>query len=112
MRWIGSRGCLELDCNSLGAQLLVAESEAKIKDFGDFTLSSQIRALIPPIDYNGPIDQLPLLFVQLTKLGCGGISLGLGISHIMVDGASTLHFVTEWAKIAPVSNQITRRCRF
>ncbi|KAM7511674.1 hypothetical protein LguiB_010549 [Lonicera macranthoides] len=100
LRCIGSGGRLELDCNSLGAQLLVAESEAKIEDFGDFTPTPQIRSLIPTIDYNERIEQLPLLLVQVTKLGCGGASLGLGISHIMVDGASAVHFVTEWAKIA------------
>ncbi|XP_059636696.1 spermidine hydroxycinnamoyl transferase-like [Cornus florida] len=97
---IGGRGRLELHCNSMGALLLEAESETKIEDYGDFAPTPQIRALIPSVDYNLPIHELPLVLVQLTKFSCGGISIGLGISHVLVDGWSALHFVAEWSKIA------------
>ncbi|KAK9275841.1 hypothetical protein L1049_023114 [Liquidambar formosana] len=99
LHWIGGAR-LELDCNAMGAQLLEAESEAKIDDFGDFRPTPQIRALIPSVDYTTPIHEIPLLLVQLTKFSCGGLSLGMAISHAIVDGISALHFVSEWAKIA------------
>ncbi|XP_058185994.1 spermidine hydroxycinnamoyl transferase-like [Rhododendron vialii] len=99
LQWTG-RGRLELNCNSMGALFLEAESEAKIDDFGDFTPTSETRALIPYVDYNKPIDELPLLLVQVTKFSCGGISLGLGMSHVLVDGRCIAHFVSEWARIA------------
>ncbi|KAK3010381.1 hypothetical protein RJ639_012978 [Escallonia herrerae] len=95
-----SGGRFELDCNSKGARLLVAKSEAKIQDFGDFLPTPEIRSLIPPANYYTPIHEIPLLLVQLTKFSCGGICLGLGISNILVDGQSGLNFVTEWAKVA------------
>ncbi|KAF7153262.1 hypothetical protein RHSIM_Rhsim01G0026000 [Rhododendron simsii] len=94
------RGRLEVNCNSMGALFLEIESEAKISDFGDFTPTSETRALIPSVDYNKPIDELPLLLVQVTKFSCGGISLGLGMSHVLVDGRCAAHFVSEWARIA------------
>ncbi|KAL6331467.1 hypothetical protein AAG906_011407 [Vitis piasezkii] len=99
LHWIGG-GRLELDCNALGALLIAVESEAKIDDFGDFRPTQEIRALIPSVDYNKPIHELPLLLVQVTKFSCGGMSLGLGISHTIADGLSALHFISEWAKIA------------
>ncbi|KAG5563972.1 hypothetical protein RHGRI_000219 [Rhododendron griersonianum] len=94
------RGRLEVNCYSMGALFLETESEAKISDFGDFTPTLETRALIPSVDYNKPIDELPLLLVQVTKFSCGGISLGLGISHVLVDGRCAAHFVSEWARIA------------
>ncbi|XP_059637687.1 hydroxycinnamoyl-CoA:piscidic acid hydroxycinnamoyltransferase-like [Cornus florida] len=100
LHWIDSAGRLELHCNSMGALLLEAESEAKIDDFGDFCPTPQIRALVPSVDYSSPIHEQPLVLVQLTKFSCGGISIGLGISHVLIDGPSAFHFVTEWAKIA------------
>ncbi|KAJ9689048.1 hypothetical protein PVL29_014610 [Vitis rotundifolia] len=99
LHWIGG-GRLVLECNALGALLIAVESDAKIDDFGDFRPTQEIRALIPSVDYNKPIHELPLVLVQVTKFSCGGISLGLGTSHIMTDGLSALPFIQEWAKIA------------
>ncbi|CAL5419556.1 unnamed protein product [Camellia sinensis] len=95
-----ARGRLQINCNSMGAQFLEAESEAKIDDFGDFCPSSKTRALIPSVDYDRPIHELPLLLVQVTKFSCGGFSLGLGISHALADGECAAHFISEWARIA------------
>ncbi|GMP35966.1 hypothetical protein CsSME_00008222 [Camellia sinensis var. sinensis] len=99
LQWI-ARGRLQINCNSMGARFLEAESEAKIDDFGDFCPSSKTRALIPSADYDRPIHELPLLLVQVTKFSCGGFSLGLGISHILADGVCAAHFISEWARIA------------
>ncbi|PSS08356.1 Spermidine hydroxycinnamoyl transferase [Actinidia chinensis var. chinensis] len=84
----------------MGALFVEAESEAKIDDFEDFRPTPEIRALIPSVDYNKPIHESPILLVQLTKFSCGGISVGLGISHVLVDGRATGHFISEWARIA------------
>uniref|UniRef100_A0A5B7AUE2 Putative spermidine hydroxycinnamoyl transferase-like n=1 Tax=Davidia involucrata TaxID=16924 RepID=A0A5B7AUE2_DAVIN len=103
LHWSGSGGSrLALECNAVGALLYEAETDAKIDDFGDFRPTPELRALIPSVDYSStsPIHELPLLLVQLTKLSCGGVSLGLALSHIIIDGASALHFIAEWARIA------------
>ncbi|CAA3018157.1 spermidine hydroxycinnamoyl transferase-like [Olea europaea subsp. europaea] len=96
-------GRLELHCNSKGAILVEAESESKIDDFElqNFLPNAETRELIPKLDYRAtPIHEQPLVLVQLTKFSCGGISLGLGNSHVLADGPAALHFVREWARFA------------
>ncbi|KAK4370171.1 hypothetical protein RND71_009646 [Anisodus tanguticus] len=99
LRWIsGSR--LELECDASGVILTEAEIDAKLDDLGDFSLSPDYNSLFPQVDYTIPIDELPLLFVQLTKFQCGGIALTFAISHAVVDGQSALYFLSEWARLA------------
>ncbi|KAA8522842.1 hypothetical protein F0562_009265 [Nyssa sinensis] len=74
----------------MGAQLYEAETDAKLDDFGDFCPTPELRALIPSVDYTSPIHELPLFLVQLTKLSCGAISLGLAISHVITDDRTIL----------------------
>ncbi|XP_042521293.1 spermidine hydroxycinnamoyl transferase-like [Macadamia integrifolia] len=103
LQWIKG-GRLELDCNSMGAQLFEVDSETKLSDYGDFSPTPKIGELIPHINYTHPINELPLLLVQLTHFSCGGTSVGLAISHALVDGQSALHFINTWAKIARGEN--------
>ncbi|XP_047947024.1 spermidine hydroxycinnamoyl transferase-like [Salvia hispanica] len=94
----GSR--VELHCNGAGAPIFEAETDAAIVDFGDFTPTQAIEPLIPSFDYTTPLHHIPMVLVQLTRFRCGGLSIGLGISHVMADGPSALHFVAEWTKLA------------
>ncbi|PQQ01071.1 spermidine hydroxycinnamoyl transferase-like [Prunus yedoensis var. nudiflora] len=98
LRWIGG-GRLELDCNGMGVQFIEAESNSKLDDLGDFS-PPEYDYLIPTVDYTLAIHELPILLVQLTRFKCGGVSLGLTISHAVVDGQSTFHFISEWARLA------------
>ncbi|KAH6756672.1 spermidine hydroxycinnamoyl transferase [Perilla frutescens var. hirtella] len=99
LRWLEG-GRFELHCNSSGAHLIEADSDATLSDLGDFTPSPNFHHLIPQINYSSPIEEIPLLTMQLTKFRCGGITLGYSISHAVVDGQSALHFISEWASIA------------
>ncbi|EPS64937.1 hypothetical protein M569_09840, partial [Genlisea aurea] len=94
----GSR--VELLCNAEGVAVLEAETEDTIDGMEDFTPTTAIEAFIPAMDYTAPIETIPLVAAQLTRFGCGGVSLGLGICHVMADGPSALHFVDVWAKVA------------
>lgn len=94
-------GRLEVDCNAVGVELFEVESDATLADLGDFSPSPEFLYLFPCIDYkNTPLVELPLLYVQLTKFQCGGICLSVTVSHVLADGQSTLHFMSEWARIA------------
>ncbi|KAL2895676.1 Spermidine hydroxycinnamoyl transferase [Bienertia sinuspersici] len=100
VRWIG-QGRLELLCNSMGVELIEAESSGELSDFGDFASKTHLfENLIPNVNYNNPIDELPMMLGQLTKFKCGGIALGVNISHVVADGQSALHFMSEWARLA------------
>lgn len=106
LRWILDKdqhctsGRLELDCNGNGAEFFEAELDAELVEFGDLTPSTNYQYLSPFIDYSLPIHQVPLLSVQLTKFRCGAISLSLSFLHIVVDGRSFAHFLTEWGRFA------------
>ncbi|KAJ7955568.1 spermidine hydroxycinnamoyl transferase-like [Quillaja saponaria] len=100
LRWIGG-GRLQVDCNAKGVQLLEAESTKEMADYGDFKPTEAITHLVPKIDlHSNPIEDLPLLVVQLTRFSCGGLCVGVAISHTMVDGLAAIHFINSWARLA------------
>ncbi|KAF5804672.1 putative transferase [Helianthus annuus] len=96
-----TRGRLELDCNGTGVQFLEAYADANLADLDSLLPSPVYHQLIPSIDYqNTPLEEIPLLVLQVTRFVCGGFSLGLSISHAVADGQSALHFVSEWARVS------------
>ncbi|KVH57169.1 spermidine hydroxycinnamoyl transferase-like [Cynara cardunculus var. scolymus] len=93
-------GRLELDCNSAGVQLTEAYADIKLVDLDDLLESPMINKLIPSVDYRQtPLEDTPLLLLQVTRFCCGSWSLGFCISHVVVDGQSALHFLSEWARV-------------
>ncbi|XP_071685724.1 spermidine hydroxycinnamoyl transferase-like [Rutidosis leptorrhynchoides] len=97
----GTGGRVYLQCNSCGALFYEANSSSEITELKNFAHPNGLRALVPAVDYDVmDLDELPLLMVQLTQLRCGGTSLGIGVSNIMVDGTCASHFMAEWARIA------------
>ncbi|XP_004507883.1 spermidine hydroxycinnamoyl transferase [Cicer arietinum] len=96
-----NNGRFDLECNALGAQFIEAQSSLTLTDISDFSPSSDYyRYLIPRIDYTLPINDIPLVIVQLTSFKCGGVSISLLVSHAVADGQSALHFTSEWARLA------------
>jgi shikimate O-hydroxycinnamoyltransferase len=93
-------GRFELVCNAMGAKLLEAYSEAEVADLGDFSPTEAHQDLVPKIDYRTPIEEWPLLLVQLTRFRCGGFCVGTAICHTVVDGWSAGTFISSWAKLA------------
>ncbi|PIA36118.1 hypothetical protein AQUCO_03400196v1 [Aquilegia coerulea] len=99
-------GRFELNCNGMGAEIIEAESESEIKDLGDFCPTPETKKLFPFVDYTKDISEAPLLLVQLTRFKCGGISIGVAISHIVVDGKGALGFISSWANFARGENKL------
>ncbi|KAL2338666.1 hypothetical protein Fmac_013112 [Flemingia macrophylla] len=97
-------GRLELHCNATGVPFVVAESSSPLQhladDFSVSRLSSEHHPLVPTVDYTLLIHEVPLLLIQLTRFACGGVSIGMTISHAVVDGPSAAHFMYEWARLA------------
>ncbi|THG20800.1 hypothetical protein TEA_003874 [Camellia sinensis var. sinensis] len=84
--------------NIAASLFLETESEAKIDDFGDFCLSSKTRALIPSVDYDRPIHELPLLLVQLTSSPSGPESLtakNQRTSHFLIEQSYNLRILCQ-----------------
>ncbi|KAJ1410302.1 Transferase [Sesbania bispinosa] len=100
LSWIEG-GRLELNCNAKGALLLEAESTKTLDEYGDFSPNDSIKELTPSIDYSQPLEEIPLLVVQLTRFHCGkGVAIGVAISHPLGDGFASTRFINTWAKVS------------
>lgn len=99
LRSIGG-GRVEVVCNAKGALLLLAESPKTIHDYGDFKPDQPIQELLPKVDYNEPLEEIPLLLIQVTLFSGGGLCIGLAQCHSMADGFAAMQFLTSWAKLA------------
>ncbi|XP_022925232.1 spermidine hydroxycinnamoyl transferase-like [Cucurbita moschata] len=99
LHWLPG-GRLELDCCAAGALFVEASTNAKLEDYGDFAPSDAVRELVPSVDYNSPIEELPLLLFQVTRFSCGGVVIGVANCHTVVDGASAVTFINSWASMA------------
>ncbi|XP_058740092.1 hydroxycinnamoyl-CoA:piscidic acid hydroxycinnamoyltransferase-like [Vicia villosa] len=103
LSWIKD-GRWELNCNAKGAILLEAKCEANLKDLGDFVPNNLVSQLIPNINYDVPIEDIPLLVVQLTRFRCGGFTLGVAFCRGAADGTAAMRFMSAWAKLARGEN--------
>ncbi|XP_031480221.1 shikimate O-hydroxycinnamoyltransferase-like [Nymphaea colorata] len=94
-------GPLEINCNGDGVLFVEADAEGEIDDFGDFAPSMELRQLIPKVDYqNQDISSYPLLMLQVTFFKCGGVCLGVGMHHLVVDACGFIHFMNSWSDVA------------
>lgn len=107
LSWI-ERGQWELHCNAKGAQFLEAYCEQNLAGLGDFVPTQLVSQLIPNIDYNVPIEDMPLLAVQLTRFKCGGLTIGVAFCRATIDGTSAMSFMNTWARFARGENLDSR----
>ncbi|XP_058788216.1 hydroxycinnamoyl-CoA:piscidic acid hydroxycinnamoyltransferase-like [Vicia villosa] len=92
---------LELNLNAKGAILLEAQTSKTIHDYGDFSPSDSTKELVPVMDYNQPIEDIPLFVVQLTRFQNNeGFAIGVAFFHPLSDGLGAIRFINSWAKIA------------
>ncbi|KAL6606769.1 hypothetical protein ACP70R_042422 [Stipagrostis hirtigluma subsp. patula] len=94
-------GRVQIDCTGEGAVFVTARSDHYTLDelMAEFVPCGEMRDLfVPPTPAPNP--PCALLFVQVTRLRCGGVVLGLAVHHSVVDARSAAHFVETWASIA------------
>ncbi|KAK6149254.1 hypothetical protein DH2020_016779 [Rehmannia glutinosa] len=92
-------GRLEIQCNAAGAGFVVASSEYRLDDLGDFVHPNlgfrQLAAQI--LDNLGPDDDQPLCTFQVTSFKCGGFAIGMSMNHALFDGVSAQTFIENLA---------------
>ncbi|KAK8960175.1 hypothetical protein KSP40_PGU017798 [Platanthera guangdongensis] len=93
-----------IDCGDQGVQFLEAQAPGVV-DLAALLLmnpGTELRRQLVP-SARGSTAECPggaLLAVQATVFNCGGVSLGLSISHKIADGVSYISFLQSWADSA------------
>ncbi|KAG9456272.1 hypothetical protein H6P81_000780 [Aristolochia fimbriata] len=98
-------GKLDLFCDNSGAVLVqAAATQVKLSELGDLSHYNKFyENLVYRPFFSGNFSDMPVVTAQVTRFGCGGFSLGVGISHSLFDGLATLEFLTAWASLTAQS---------
>ena len=101
IRW-AEGGRIELNCNAKGVMFLEAQSTKSLAQLGDLAPTNDDTLkyeFVHKIDYTQPLEEIPLLIVQLTKLFQHGVVIGISFCHILGDGLAAISFINSWAKL-------------
>lgn len=94
-------GRLEIDCNGEGALFAAATSELTLAQLPDIRYPNPVFAQLILQDYGAEkLQDLPLLFLQVTRFKCGGFAIGMGTNHTLFDGFSAVDFMRNLASVA------------
>ncbi|GLJ26734.1 hypothetical protein SUGI_0520890 [Cryptomeria japonica] len=95
------QGRLEIDCNGEGALFASASCDLTIDQLPDIAYPNPAFAQFILQEYGvSSLQDLPLLFLQVTRFKCGGFALGLGTNHVLLDGIAALDLMKNLAAIA------------
>ncbi|CAL1383695.1 unnamed protein product [Linum trigynum] len=96
---------LTIDCDDRGANFVEARADCTITRF----LTQPDLLSLPnllPVDPAGPIvEPRHVSNFQVTEFACGGIAIGICISHKMLDGAALGTFLKAWTATAAVEEE-------
>ncbi|KAK7337871.1 hypothetical protein VNO77_18459 [Canavalia gladiata] len=93
---------LMVDCIGEGVIFIEADADVTLDQFGDsvIPLFPCIQQLLYDVPASDGIINTPLLFVQVTRLKCGGFILTGNVNHTMIDGPGVSQFMNAWAEMA------------
>ncbi|KAH7281876.1 hypothetical protein KP509_35G000300 [Ceratopteris richardii] len=92
-----------IHCDNQGVEFIVAHMNAPLSLLSSSRFnprpffSSLIRRYPLP---KTPSHLLPLVSIQVTKLDCGGLAIGMSFSNVLADGHSIWQFMNSWAACA------------
>ncbi|KAF7848205.1 hypothetical protein BT93_L2197 [Corymbia citriodora subsp. variegata] len=99
---MGSDGKMAVRCTGEGVLFVEATSDDDIGMLGDISAINPetLRKLVKHSDGAQTILEEPLLTVQVTTFKCGGITIGIVMNHVVVDGKALTDFLTCWSDVA------------
>ncbi|KAE8766223.1 10-deacetylbaccatin III 10-O-acetyltransferase [Hordeum vulgare] len=95
-------GRLVVDCTAEGVVFVEAYVDARLDEFGDPLLPPYpcVEELLCHVGDTRAVVAKPLLFMQVTRLKCGGFVLGFHICHNLADGFGMAQLIKAVADIA------------
>ncbi|WCJ19290.1 HXXXD-type acyl-transferase family protein [Euphorbia peplus] len=83
-----------------GVLFAEAKTNFRMSDFLRHQETEKLNMLLSCQPFTKEMDiNIPLFQVQFTLFKCGGISLGISVSHKLIDGLTGRAFLTSWACI-------------
>lgn len=96
-----------IDCNDEGAYYAVAEVNSSLSKFLDRPDLQMIDKFLPcEPGFNGSNTGTRVANFQVNVFECGGIAIGLCISHKILDGAALNTFLKGWTSTASGSGEV------
>ncbi|XP_073012138.1 benzyl alcohol O-benzoyltransferase-like [Typha latifolia] len=94
---------LVVECNGEGIVFVEADVDVSVDDFGD-VISPPIpcyqELLCEPDSASAVVVDRPLLYIQVTRLSCGGFVFGLQLCHNIADAAGVVQLLKAIAELA------------
>ncbi|KAM3388109.1 hypothetical protein ACQJBY_010716 [Aegilops geniculata] len=94
---------LAVDCTGEGVWFVQADADVTLDEFGD-TLCPPVpcagQLLCLPESNSAVVVDRPLLYVQVTRLRCGGFVLGFQVCHNLADAPGSTQFLQALGELA------------
>ncbi|KAI3458348.1 hypothetical protein Pfo_015011 [Paulownia fortunei] len=99
---------IHIDCNDDGVYYVEAEVNDHLSNFLNLPDHKMIHKLLPfhPTTAELSSKFLYLFMLQVNFFECGGIAIGLYMSHQLIDGQSLATFLKAWAASARESSKV------
>ncbi|PON64754.1 Transferase [Parasponia andersonii] len=95
---IDSNDTTAIECTDEGAPYVEAKFNGALSTFLDHPNEEELDQFIPTTFESGEAATGPLLLVQATFFDCGGLAIGICISHKFADAATLSIFLKSWAR--------------
>lgn len=88
-----------IDNFDVGVPFIETQVKSHLSDFLQHPELEILKQFLPPRPFDSPSDPeaTALVLIQLNVFDCGGVALGLLLSHKILDGATASTFLNCWA---------------
>ncbi|XP_058076323.1 vinorine synthase-like [Magnolia sinica] len=93
-------GDSSIECNDMGAGFIQARVDGQLTEYLRMPDIKAVDGFLPCELTRTRSGRDVLLAVQLNSFDCGGLAIGVGISHKVADAASSFMFLNGWAATA------------
>ncbi|XP_008383117.1 (13S,14R)-1,13-dihydroxy-N-methylcanadine 13-O-acetyltransferase AT1-like [Malus domestica] len=100
------KGNVVIVCNDDGAEFVKAHVKCSLSEILEHPDAEMLRRLLPIEPESTEAVTGKLLAVQVNLFECGGMAIGLTISHKIADASTVCTFINSWAATAHKSNKV------
>ncbi|KDP38750.1 hypothetical protein JCGZ_04103 [Jatropha curcas] len=93
-----------IECNDYGVEYIEAQVDCSMMELFQNPENYLLENLFP-IDLN-PVDKFTGAIIHVNFFNCGGLAIGVSLSHKIADAASLGTFLLAWASMASLSMEI------